>query len=238
MKKRIIGYLGFVPLLFFLCLPPVSAETGYVSDMLLLTLRAGPGNEFTVLKTLTSNTPVEILEKGEHYFRVNTGDGQEGWVQKQYITFDLPSNLVIARMKKRIEELEAANKNLVESQSPLMESMEIKKKRYEERIAMLDASLKQAIQEKNGLASTLDQTLQKHEQFLKQSADSVRIIDENRTLKGENARLSTELARLEEEGNDFLKTAMIKWFLAGAGVLIGGWLIGRSVGGGRRSYSL
>ncbi|MBI9088101.1 MAG: TIGR04211 family SH3 domain-containing protein [Desulfobacterium sp.] len=238
MKKRIIGYLGFVPLLFFLCLPPVSAETGYVSDMLLLTLRAGPGNEFSVLKTLTSNTPVEIIEKGELFFKVNTKDGQEGWVQKQYITFDLPLPLVIAQMKKRIAELETANKNLVESQSPLMESMETKKKHYEERITMLDTSLKQAVKEKNGLASSLDQIRKKHDQFLKQSADTVRIVDENRVLEEENTRLSAELARFEEESNDFLKTAMMKWFLAGAGVLIAGWLIGRSVGGGRRSSRL
>lgn len=238
MKKRVFGYLGFVALLFFLCLPPVSAETGYVSDMLLLTLRAGPGNEFTVLKTLTSNTPVEILEKGERFFKVSTTDGQEGWVQKQYITFDLPSTMVIARMKKRIEALETANKKLVESQSPLVASMETKKKDYEERITMLDTSLKQAIKEKNGLASTLDQTRKKYEQFLKQSEDTVRIIDENRALKEENTRLSTELARFEAEGKDAFKSAMMKWFLAGAGVLIAGWLIGRSVGGGRRSYSL
>ena len=238
MKKRVIGYFGFVALLFFLCLPPVSAETGYVSDMLLLTLRAGPGNEFAVLKTLTSNTPVEILEKGEHFFKVNTEGDQEGWVQKQYITFDLPSTLVIARMKKKNEELETANKKLVESQSPLMESMETKTKHYEERITMLDTSLKQAIKEKNGLASTLDQTRKNHEQFLKQSEDTVRIVDENRAMKEENARLSKELARFEEESNDFLKTAMMKWFLTGAGVLIAGWLIGRSVGGGRKSYSL
>ncbi len=238
MKKRVIGYFGFVALLFFLCLPPVHAETGYVSDMLLLTLRAGPGNEFSVLKTLTSNTSVEILEKGELFFKVSTKSGQEGWVQKQYITFDLPSTLVIARMKKRIEELETANKNLVESQSPLMESLETKKKYYEERITTLDTSLKQALKEKNGLASSLDQIRKKHEQFLEQSEDTVRIIDENRTFKEENTRLSAEVARFEEESNDFLKTAMMKWFLAGAGVLISGWLIGRSVGGGRRSSRL
>ena len=239
-KNIIIRYFAFAALLvltFFFSAPPVSAETGYVSDMLLLTMRSGPGDGYSVLKTLTSNTAVEILEKGDRYLKVRCRDGDEGWVQQQYITYDLPSTMVIARMKKRIEELEAANQEFIAGRSPLIDSIETTKKDYEEKLVDLQSSLDREIKEKNRLSALLDKLKTTHEQFLNQSKDTIGLIAENKALKEENLGLSSELGEYKKTNDDLLKTSMIKWFLAGAGVLIAGWIIGRSVGASRRSSS-
>lgn len=239
-KNRIIRHPGLAVLLilpFILFAPPVFAETGYVSDMLLLTMRNGPGDGYSVLKTLTSNTAVEILEKGDQYLKIRLRDGDEGWVQQQYITYDLPSTLVIAGMKKKIEELESANMEFAAGRSPLIESLETTKKNYEEKLAEVQSSLDREIKEKNLLSVALDKLRMTHEQFLNQSKDTVGLISENSSLKEENQELSSELGEFKKTNDDLLKTSMIKWFLAGAGVLIAGWIIGRSVGTSRRSSS-
>ncbi|MCP4023747.1 MAG: peptide-binding protein, partial [Desulfobacteraceae bacterium] len=48
-------------------------------------------------------------------------------------------------------------------------------------------------------------------------------------LSEQNNLLSSRLERLERANNKMFKTSMIYWFLAGAGVLFLGWLIGHNV---------
>ncbi|MDY0222396.1 MAG: TIGR04211 family SH3 domain-containing protein [Desulfobacterium sp.] len=222
-------------LLVVFCCPPVLAETGYVSDMLLLTMRTGPGDRYPVIKTLTSNTAVEILEKKDTYFRVRSKDGDEGWVQGSYIIYDLPAALVVDRLKKKIEELEKVNSEFVQERSSQPESVGAVRAEYKAKHAALESSLEGEVKEKNRLAADLDKLAQTHEQFLNVSKDSVALVEENKTLKEENLALTSELKEFKDAGTDLLKIAMLKWFLAGAGVLVAGWIVGRSMGGGRKN---
>jgi len=241
MKKRDICHTCFTALFFCLAIffsTPVCAETGYVSDRLVLTMRSGPGDQFPVMKTLISNTALEILEKGERYFKVSLEDGNVGWVQKQYITYNLPAPLVIVQMQKKVDELVASNAKLLEARSPLAEGMDIKTAGYEEKISKIQALLDQEIKEKKELASALDKALKEHERFLNDSKDTVSVISKNRDLEKENARLSDEISKFKEHKEGLLMTSMMKWFLAGAGVMIIGWIMGRSMGGSKRSSRL
>ena len=47
------------------------ADRRYVSDMLIITLRAGKGREYRVIKTLKTDTPVEVLEENEEFFWID-----------------------------------------------------------------------------------------------------------------------------------------------------------------------
>ena len=82
----------FLLLLLPLTLPAgiVCAETQYVSDQLIITLREGKGNEYKIIKTLKAGTPLEIIEENERYLKVRTESGSEGWVLKQYVTEETP----------------------------------------------------------------------------------------------------------------------------------------------------
>ncbi|ACN14473.1 conserved hypothetical protein [Desulforapulum autotrophicum HRM2] len=202
----------------------VSAETGYVTDMLLLTMRSGPGDGDPVLKTLPSNTAVEILEKGETYYKVRTGDGGEGWVKGRYITYEPPPNLVIKGLEQKIEALEAAGERSSQDADT-----------GGEKLAALESSLDEVVKEKSRIATDLENLTKTHEQFLERSKDCVSLIEENKSLKVQNQMLSSELATIKTAGTDVWKTAMVRWFLAGAGVLIVGWIIGRITGSSRKS---
>ncbi len=220
--------------LFAICSSvPVSAETGYVTDMLLLTMRSGPGDGYPVLKTLPSNTAVEILEKGDPYYKIRTGNGDEGWVKGRYVTDDLPANLVIEGLKQRIAALESDASAGDRFSQPA--DTGVPGTETGEQIADLESSLDDAIKEKTRLAADLESLTKTHEQFLKMSKDCVALIEENKSLKMQNQKLSSELETVEKDGTDILKTVMIRWFLAGAGVLIAGWIIGRITGGSRKS---
>jgi SH3 domain protein len=92
----------------------VDAKTEYVSDELVITMRAGKGNEYKIIKMLTAGTPLEIIQEDQQYLGVRTQDGQEGWVLKQFITSETPKAKVIAGLKQEIDRLKTESKGVNE----------------------------------------------------------------------------------------------------------------------------
>ena len=66
----------------------------------------------------------------------------------------------------------------------------------------------------------LEQITENYNALLDQSKNVVQ-------LAGEHDRLDTELNRLKKENTRLQRTGMIRWFLAGAGVLLIGLIAGR-----------
>ena len=97
-------------LLFFLLLltaaGAASAETRYVSDLLVITVRSAKGNNYETLETLITATPVEILEEDKTYVKVRTPKGNEGYILKQYITKELPKATQIKQLQGEITALQ------------------------------------------------------------------------------------------------------------------------------------
>ena len=105
MKKSFSQFL--ILLLLFFGLPSLlPAQTGYVSDVLFLTFREGPGDSYAVIKRLRSDTPVSILEEQEEYYKVELESKETGWVDKRFISFDTPKSLTIETLKQENKTLE------------------------------------------------------------------------------------------------------------------------------------
>ncbi|MBF0241149.1 MAG: TIGR04211 family SH3 domain-containing protein [Desulfamplus sp.] len=215
-------------LIFSLILtPPAFAETGYVSDMLILSLKEGPGRQFNTIKTLRSNTQLEILETTERYLKVQTLEGDVGWVESQYITKELPKALIIEELNKKIEQLEAKNQAGVSQNVAVNQSQNINKINeleltannkeidYTNKIKSLESALNRELEKNRRLETQLRNAKEESESshFYSNTTDTESSLPDDNTLK----------------------TAMIKWFCAGAAVLIAGWFIGRSFSGARRS---
>jgi len=66
------------------------------------------------------------------------------------------------------------------------------------------------------------------DQDIKNNGNIQNIVKENQINQKKIMELSKELESLKKN-NDPLKTGMIKWFLSGVGVLLMGWIVGRSV---------
>lgn len=146
---------------------PAYAKMQYVSDQLVITLRSGQGEEFRIIKHLSTGTPLEVLAEDGPFLRVRTRDGTEGWVRKRYITSEAPKATVIAGLKKEL----------------------------------------------SGMKATVGDT-----EALARERD--RLQAENKRLRQENEQLIAESERVERK-------EMFYWFLAGGGVLVLGWIIGR-----------
>ena len=228
--------MRYINILFILILlasyvfvTPAAADTRYVIDELVITLRLGKSTQHKILKTLKTGTPLEVLEEDdETYIKVRTTDGVEGYVLRQYTSSNIPK-------KQRIEELEMLNSSLQNKTSVLEDAknhLEIQLKTSQEgynqksadintKFADLEQKLEQALYNELTMA-------EKYDALLAQSENVVEVVSERDQLLQNNIKLeanATELLRTNEKLSD---SRMIKWFLAGGGVFLFGWIIGKS----------
>ncbi len=236
MKKTawLIVFLSFYFTVDMAFISRATAETGYVSDMLILTMRDGPGKSYSVLNTLRSNTAIEILETKDKYYRVRTPDGEVGWVSSQYITFDIPLTVTIERLEKKIAALEKENQRITQEHAPIQKSMETRQKKNAAVIKELKLTLKKESKENLRVAKEFDLARKNYEQLKKDSQNTIEILNENKRFKQKLAAFQSEIDTLKAENKSAFKAGMIKWFLGGAGVLFLGWIIGRSFSGSKR----
>lgn len=211
--------LGLV-LLFCLFSASVYGETMYVSDVLKLTLRTGPSIENKIISVIDSGQMMEVIKFGDEWSQVQLPNGKEGWVLSRYLTTNETHNI-------KLERLEAKHKNLMIQAAELLEE-------------------NNRLKAENKRFSTESKANQK--QFVKTQADYEALKAEAAefiTLKANYKRAASQLAeqtakakQLEEELSSLEMNTHIKWFLAGSGVLIVGFLIGFSTKRQRRRPAL
>jgi SH3 domain protein len=188
---------------------PALAEQGYITDRLHITLRRGPGNEYKILKSLPSATPVEILERGERYLKVRLEDGEEGYVLTQYVSDEMPYVLVAERLRRERDRLRDRLKALEDKERALQ--------------AELTAAGGRLQRSESELRKTTEQF-----QVLQAGSEHVtEIMSERDRLRQETQDLQAKLTVLKKDNARLLRTDIFRWFLAGAGVLWLGWLLGR-----------
>lgn len=189
----------------------VQAQTRYVTDRLTVELRRGPSTEYLIVRSLVVGEPVEVLEQdtSNGYSRVRVLDqGTEGWILTRFLTGE-----PVAK-----DRLAAAERNLVTSRDRVED--------LEEQVAALTAQL-------STTKSDLEETRTTHGQVSKELADIrvaaanvVQIRDENESLRERIARSDAQVQRLSAENQALAGRNNQNWFLVGAGVLLGGILIG------------
>lgn len=78
----------------------------YVNDQLVITLRAGQGDHYRVVRPLVSGTRLEVLEEQGAFARVLTPTGEEGWVRTQYLVGAPVARLLLKEASDRATRLE------------------------------------------------------------------------------------------------------------------------------------
>ncbi|OEU72787.1 MAG: hypothetical protein BA874_13050 [Desulfuromonadales bacterium C00003068] len=194
----------------------VYAETRYVSDQLVITLREGMGNRFKVIKTLPTDSRLEVLSEQDNYLYVRAEDGVEGYVLKQYISRKKPKTMTIAQLRV---ELATVNKKMTD----LLQSADGSGKELQT-VRTRSAELSEALK----LSEELLETTKTELLDLQVKSENVVLIDEERQrLKTDLSAVRKELEHLRQENHSILNEAMIKWFLAGGGVMSLGWIAGK-----------
>jgi len=203
-------------LLFLATASSLYAETRYISDQLIVTVRSGKGNQYKILETLKTATPVKVLEEDKNYVKVITPKGTEGYIQRHYVSADLPKKLQIQRLTKKLATLQQQ----FNAQQQSVREFQGKTKDQESRTTELSTQL-----EKVQLA--LKRKEAEYQSLLKKSDNVINLSSENEQLVEENNQINSELLVLRDENQSFHRSNMIRWFLAGAGVFFGGWIIGK-----------
>lgn len=198
----------------------VYAETMYVSDLLKLTLRTGPSTENKILAVIESGQMLDVLKSGEEWSQVQMPNGKEGWVLTRYLTPDETNNI-------KLEHLEAKHKNLMAQAADLLEENNKLKAENEKLRIDFDDNQKQMVK-----AQTDYETLKT------QASEFLTLKSNYKNVASELAKQTAKAEKLEQQLTKLEQSYYIKWFLAGSGVLVVGFLIGFSTKRQRRRPAL
>ena len=185
-----------------------AAETRYVTDQFEITFRSGPGDQYRILRMVRTGQRLELLETAGDWRRVEGPDGQTGWVRTQHLRPDPPARQTLQVMTARLESIEAERDSLREEN---------------ERLHRLNQELEEHLREKE---ARLEEAVSDYEALLADSEDFLRIREEHETLTNQVAEKRARIEELEGRITDEFLSSAIKWFLAGAGVLLFGMLLG------------
>jgi len=214
--KRIV-FLGIC----VMCFSAVGfAETRYVTDLLKLPLRTGPSTEYKILDLVKSGEQLEVVEPGKDWSKVRLPNGKEGYVLNRYLVGQPTSAVQLEKLRSKYTSLRQQATALIEENSRFKEENQTFK-------SSLDSS---------------ETALKKVETDYKElKAGAAEFL----TLKKKYKEVSTQLAEQTKRANTLDKelsglemNQYIKWFLAGSGVLLVGFIIGFSAKRGRRRPSL
>jgi SH3 domain protein len=209
------------------------AETQYVSDVLIISVKEGQDPDAPTLGFLRSATPLEVLEETEELMRIQTEKGLQGWVRKKFIVADKPKAVIVKELEEKISLLESDIKTLQDGSDS--QDLETKISGFKQEIASLTDTLKKESMLRLALQKELKQINAKYQQLSNKSKDNAGTSKELASLKKENKVLKDKIASQPAMDSQSMLSGNMKWFLIGGGVLLLGFFIGRSIKG-KRSY--
>ncbi len=214
-RKTIFIILLNIMMTVFFLFTDLCAEKLFVSDSLIIQLREGPGKDYETIKTLRTDTSLELIEEKDEYIKVRTADGSEGWVAKRYTSPNTPKPIVIEKLNNELNRMKKKNKKFKETNSELSSELKTIRKDF-------------SIAEKE-----LKKIKDKHTSLLNQSQNVLSLISRSEKLKKENDNLDKKVKKLEDENqkatdetNRWIRRCFFGWIFAGAGVFIAGLFIG------------
>lgn len=186
------------------------AQTSYVSDRMEVTLRTGTSTQHSIIRMLPSGMRLEVLETNEagDYARVRTADGVEGWVLTRYLMERPAARDQLAAANSRIETLQARVADLTAQ------------------LEVLRGERDSMAAERSGVGAELEDVSAELERIRRVSASAVELDKANRELRTRLAAAEQAGDSLRAEVNALKRNTQRDWFLAGAGVLIAGLLLG------------
>jgi SH3 domain protein len=96
--RIVFGLLVLLPVM-------AAAETGYVTDRLMLGLHQAEDTSDRPFRSLESGTEFEILSRDRLYAHVRLADGTEGYVKAAYVVYEPPAKLIVNQTQAEVERL-------------------------------------------------------------------------------------------------------------------------------------
>jgi SH3 domain protein len=225
-RKTMSVFLLIFVIILTITIKSVFADTRYVSDELIISVRDGQNQDDNVLGYIRTGTAVDVFEEKGGYLRIKTKDGLEGWVQTQYIISEKPNGRIIEDLRNEINDLNKKVESSKNGQGSLSDKLLVTKQIYEVRIRELEQEVN--INQKNTAKakSELIELNKKYKKLLNNSENTDELIRKLKKSKKLDSKLKTEINNLKKDSQNPLKSSIIQPFLAGAGVFIVGFILG------------
>ena len=204
-------------ILFLACLGVTTAsaygETQYVTDVLTVMVRTEPDTSHRIIAMPKSGTPLEVLEgplenEGREWSRVRLPNDKEGWILTQFLTTGPPKKTVITRLQqenvvlsRKAERLSEENSRLKKENKELKDALTLQSKRAKEFQGSYETLKKES---KDFLA--LKASYEEASEALKKKTEQVQT-------------LNTQVDKLQTNQT-------LRWFIAGASIILVGFVIG------------
>lgn len=203
------------------------AEKRYVVDVLVVSLREGPDNSYPSLKSLKTGDSFTVLDEQNSFIKVETNDGLIGWLPSQYTTTNPPKIFLVDKLTRKVEAISKENETFESKTKQLTELLAVKEQKINELENKYSLIKKTENSDLISLQKQLDAITKDYDSLVKQSETTIQTKNERDTLAKNNAALLSKVATLEGENTSLANKQALYWFLAGGGVFIVGWIIGR-----------
>lgn len=199
---------SWILLLLLLWFPAANATTKYVMDVIYIVLRTAEGDEAKIIKTIKSGDAMEVIEDKGDFLYVKTSNGDEGWVRSRYLQDEPVAADKLNAVKDKLSRAQDESSQLKSQVNDLRKELK-----------ELDKSNKDLQSENKKISKDLGHVSEVAQKPLE-------ISKENRDLKDTNDAMKAQLEALQLENAKHKETNNRDWFLAGAGVVVIGVIMG------------
>ena len=186
------------------------ASTAYVTDELEITLRTGESTSHRIVRMLPTGERLNVLETNpaSGYSKVKTASGATGYVLTRQLVDKPVARDRLATAEAEVAALKAAPGEL------------------SSRLGTLRDEHAKLQQEHNELIKAKQSVDQEFEALKRTANNAVRIANERNELRKQVASLTREVEDIKQQNRELENKTAQNWFLIGAGVVVGGIVLG------------
>lgn len=197
----------------------LEAATLYVKPSAEIVVRTGQGTNFKIVGMVKDGDSVQLVEEGNGYAKVRLENGVEGWMVRRFLGKERPLREVVETLRKENAEIKEKERYTAQNLLEVSETLEQTKSKLAD------------------LTTEHEQLQTRHTTLEQDTANVITIKNSLQTTTDENSQLKEQLALLEDENESLKKDKTKNWFLAGAGVLFFGIILGKIQRPSRRRKS-
>jgi SH3 domain protein len=169
---------------------------------------------------IRSGETLTILKPGGEWTHVRLASEKEGYVLSRFLTAKKPNEMLLRELEDKYQALENKTGRFSENN----------KKQQEE-----NKSLQSELQQKEQI---LERITESYEKLRKESAEFLNLKSNYKTMSSNLNEQTQRADQMEEALTKLQKRQIFRWVLAGAGILLVGFLVGMSSKRQRRRSSL
>ncbi len=190
--------------------PLATSRMRYITDQFKVTLRAGPGLQYQIIHMLSSGRQVKVLTQDNQtgYTQVETASGMTGWMLTRYLMIHPAAEALLKQTQAKLNQTQSQSRTL---------DVRLKQNQTILKVKTLKLTTLQA-----GYAILQ----QKYKSLRTTASNAVEINQKNTMLQQHMGQLEKRSKVLMQMNESYRNRTLIRWFLAGSGVLLLGLLLG------------